>query len=114
MKRPQNTEHFTNKDILDIINDIRRHYARCSQEDRELAFEKKYPEFTRQHPHLCRMASEDNFDMDLLMLMLNLRESIDKQEVTFEDASKTVGQVMFDTYIKDKIPAAPPQGDAAE
>lgn len=106
MKRSRDNELFTKTDIMNIIREIRE--FKGNEKQKRDVFEKKYYEFALSHPHLFKMSCEDTFDMQRLEYMLALKESIDKKEVTFEDASKHFGQMMYDVYIKDKIPSAPP------
>lgn len=112
MKRSRGTTYFATGDILRIVKEIRQvvesnEYP--TENTRREVLEKRYPEFATRHAHLFTMACETNFDMDRLEFMLNLRDKVENKKVTFEDASKTVGQVMFDSYIKDKVPPPPSQ-----
>lgn len=96
---------ISSDDIRAIVADIR---AVCGMDKKKRDFcSKKYPEFAENYPHLFNLACEPKFDMNQLNYMLALRDSIDNNERTFEDASKEVGEVMFDKYIKDKL--KPPQ-----
>jgi hypothetical protein len=102
-KRPRDggASKLLSTEIVTIIKDIRA--ISGTEKQRQDTGAKRYPEFAEHYPHLFKLACEPAFDMSRLEYMLNLRDSVNNQKVTFEDASKEVGQVMFDTYIKDKI-----------
>lgn len=92
---------LSSDEIMTIIKDIRSMSG--TEKNRFDASTKKYPDFADKYPHLLKMACETTFDISRLEYMLNLRDSIDRKKVTFEDASKEIGQVMFDAYVRDKI-----------
>lgn len=94
-------DKLSSSEVMAIIKDIRS--INGTEKQRIDASMKKYPDFAEDYPHLLKMACETTFDMSRLEYMLNLRDSINHKKVTFEDASKEIGQVMFDAYIRDKI-----------
>ena len=52
------------------------------------------------------LIAEDNFDMDKLKYMLDMMRSMGEKQISFEDASKEVGQRLADEFVKplvDKI-----------
>lgn len=112
MKRSRGTTHFTSEEIMRIVDDIRScidgGMVAGGENARRQQFEKKYPEFADRHRHLFDMVCEDEFDRDRLKYMLAMRDSIEKNKISFEDASKEVGQKMFDVYVKPKIGGAAP------
>lgn len=107
MKRSRGTTHFTSKEIMQIVDDIRLSIdageVSGGENARRQEFEKKYPEFAQRHRHLFDMVCEDKFDKERLTYMLHMRDSIEKKEISFEDASKNIGQTMFDVYVKPKL-----------
>lgn len=107
MKRTREDDEskLSSDEIRKIIADIRGMVG-SEKRKRDLC-EKKYPDFFVKCPHLCKLACEETFDFAQLDYMLAMRDSIDKKERSFEDASKEVGEVMFDKYIKDKISHLP-------
>jgi hypothetical protein len=92
-------------EIMTIVREIREYTG--SDKRRKAEFEKKYPDFVERYPMLFQLACEPTFDLDRLEYMIKLRESIKTQETTLEDASKEIGQKMFDIYVKDRIPEPP-------
>lgn len=107
MKRSRGTTHFTSDEILRIVDDIRDSMTQGTvaggENARRQHFEKKYPEFADRHRHLFDMVCENEFDRDRLKYMLEMRDSIEKKDISFENASKQIGQKMFDVYVKPKI-----------
>lgn len=107
--RDEEGVQLSSDDIRTIVYDIR---SGCGTDKKKIdLYSKKYPEFAENYPHLFHLACEPKFDMAQLNYMLALRDSINNNERTFEDASKEVGEVMFDKYIKDKVQnmKTPPQ-----
>lgn len=88
-------------DIIRIVRDI----VNTSSMLRSVADSKdihtnKYPEFAKAFPVLFTSACEPNFDFVRFMYMMNMRDKIFNQATTVEDASKEVGQALFDEYVK--------------
>lgn len=87
--------------IMDIVTEIRNYDGPANR--RTEYFEKKYPEFVTNYVSLFTMACEPDFDIERLRYMLDLKNKIDQNKVSFEAASREVGQKMFDVYVKDKV-----------
>jgi hypothetical protein len=76
----------------DVMETIRtRHEAFCI----------KYPKFFDK-------LMEDPIDWQQLGYILNMYESVKDGHQTATDASKTVGQKMFDQYVAPTLPETPP------
>jgi len=93
---------YTNSEIISIIKEIRA-ADNLTQKDRARIFRRKYPEFADRFSSLFDMACTDNFDIACLESMLKLRERIIASEMSVDDASKIVGQGLFEKYVKDKV-----------
>jgi hypothetical protein len=94
--------------ILEIAKEI-QDYTDGGPATKKDVFEKKYPEFAKNYHMLFAMLCENGngFDMTMLQYMLNLRDKIDTDKVSFDNASKEVGQKMFDIYVKPNVPKTP-------
>lgn len=89
----------TPEHIYKIVNYIRN----STHEDKEKFFEEKYSTFKTKYPQLYKMACNDkDFDMANLNYMLNILSSVHKK--SSNDADVLVGQMLFDKYVKDKVP----------
>lgn len=104
-KRGRGDDKPSSAEIMSIVKEI--YDFDGSHKQKESVFSKKYPEFAENYKMLFSMACDSSFDFDRLQYMLNLRDKIDTKEVTFEAASKEVGQAMFDVYVKDVVPPPP-------
>lgn len=93
---------LSSDDLLVIVKKIQSHVG--TERDKQQLFEKEYPEFVTRYPYLFRMACEDKFDFERFQYMLNLRDRVEKSHITLDDASKEIGQRMFDVYVKDNVP----------
>ena len=62
-------------------------------------------------PTIFEMHYEGKLD-DTFFEMLKLRRSIEKGELTDDQASRIVGQKLFDKYVKPKLPETPAQPEA--
>lgn len=102
-KRPreEDDEKISSAELVSIVQDIQSHPG--NEHTRQQVFEKKYSKFAVAYPFLFKMACEETFDYDRFKYMLELRDKIDASKVSFEDASKEVGQRMFDTYVKHNV-----------
>ncbi len=87
--------------ILNIVTDICN--FKGSPNNKKEHFEKKYPDFVSNYVALFDLACQPNFDMNRLKYMLNLKDKIDEQKVSFDAASREVGQRMFNVYVKDVV-----------
>jgi len=92
---------LTADEIIKIVSEMRDMDA--LPKDRARYFKNKYPDFVERYPMLFEMACQTSFDMERFEYMINLKMKIDKKEDTVENASKEVGQKLFDTYVKPKI-----------
>lgn len=97
-----NNLEFSNSEIISIINEMRE-ASNLTQKDRARIFRRKHPEFAERFTSLFDMACSDNFDVACLESMLNLRERILANKMSLDDASKVVGQGLFDKYVKHKV-----------
>lgn len=93
---------YTNSKLLEIINEIREKYNienidNISDDDKK-DFESNYKFFTERYPFLSDMSLKKDIDMNTLYYMLDLREKIINNTMTFEDASKKVGNDMYTEY----------------
>jgi len=93
---------YSNAEIIRIIQEM-RHASNLTQKDRARIFRRKYPEFAERFSSLFDMACTDDFDIACLESMLKLRERILASQMSVDDASKIVGQGLFDKYVKDKV-----------
>ena len=63
-------------------------------------FENNYKLFIERYPFLSDMSLKKDIDMDRLYYMLALRQNIIENKISFDDASKKVGNDMFEEYHK--------------
>ncbi len=100
MKRTREVE-LSNEELLAIVQ-----VARCfdgPSKERRAMIERRYPDFVARYPILCDTVCEDNFDMERFRYMLDMRAKVAAHNVSHFDASKEIGQKMFDIYVKDKV-----------
>lgn len=101
-KRSRNAdEELSSDEILTIVRDIMT--APLTVKDKARVYRTKYPEFAERYEHLFNMACEPNFEFEKLEYMIRLREKVNTGRMTFENASKQVGQKMFDEYVKPMV-----------
>ena len=103
---PENGEHMSTEEIINIVEKI-AHY-KGSSKDKQRVFRKSYPDFAEKYPVLFEMSAQDDFDVNRLKYMLSLRSRVEQSKLSQYDASARVGQMLFDSYVKDKIKDAPP------
>lgn len=94
---------YTNEKLLEIISEIRQKYDIENDDisdDNKKDFENNYKFFIERYPFLSDMSIKKDIDMDRLYYMLALRQNIIDNKISFEDASKKVGNDMFNEYHK--------------
>ena len=101
-KREREESSLTSDEIVQIINDIVA--STIPPANKKSVFRKKYPEFIDRYPVLFDMATQPNFDMSRLQMMLRLRDSVVENNISQFDASAKVGKVLYDAYVKDILP----------
>lgn len=109
IKRKRDDSQLASPVLIEIVKEIQSFNG--TTKERTAFFEKKYPDFVSKYNYLFKMACESDFDFERFAYMLNLRDQITAQQVTLEDASKEVGQKMFDVYIKDNLPPPPTEAN---
>lgn len=86
--------------ILEIVERI----YKSTHVDKKVTFQNEYAGFAKQHPVLFEMACSNDFDFGRFKNMLLLKKSIDEGKISQHDASVKVGSVLYDAYVKDKLP----------
>lgn len=102
--REDTTDHISTQEIQKIVLEIA--CAAGTPKEKENTFRRRYPEFAERYPALFEMVCLPTFDMAKLQYMLQLREQVMQKERTIDDASKEVGQSLFDEYVKPVLPHA--------
>jgi hypothetical protein len=90
-------ETLQSSEIVSIVDEIIAFQG--TSEAREAHFKEKYPFFTESFPTLFSMACAPGFDYPRFKYMMSLRDAIHSQRRTLDDASKEVGQVLYDEYV---------------
>ena len=62
-------------------------------------------DFFDKYPTLFHMVSNNpyNFEMDRLVEMLNLKNKVTKNEVSYKDASVGIGYKYYDEFVKPNV-----------
>lgn len=92
---------YTNEKLLEIIKEVREKYDIENtdiSDDNKKDFENNYKFFIERYPFLSDMSLKKDIDMDRLYYMLTLRQNIIENKISFDDASKKVGNDMFEEY----------------
>lgn len=71
--------------------------------DKEREFQKKYPHFAERYPMLFKMACKPEFDRGRFEQILYMMSRVEKNEISYDNATKQFGQDMFDTYVKPNL-----------
>lgn len=96
---------YTNEKLLEIITEIRQKYdidnVDMISDENKKDFQENYKFFIERYPFLSDMSLKKNIDMNTLYYMLDLRKQIINNTMSFEDASKKVGNDMYEQYHKN-------------
>ena len=99
-------------EIIRIVKEIQN--SKLSVQSRQTFFRKKYNKFAERYSSLFEMACRPDLEMDKLEYMIRLRDRVNSGKTTLENASKNVGQRMFDEYVKPLVNEPPSiEGDYA-
>lgn len=85
--------------IKSIIEDIQH----SSRKDKELYFKQKYNEFSEKYPMIFKLSCDSKIDMKNLDFMLSMLSKMNNKEMTQDDASVKVGQMLYDKYVDPVI-----------
>jgi|SaaInl0LU_22_DNA_1037365.scaffolds.fasta_scaffold60142_1 hypothetical protein len=97
----------TNEDInsyeyIDrVVRDI--YESNILKKEKKAFFKRKYDKFAEKFPTLFEMSLKDDFDLNRFQYMMNLKKSVEANNISQHDASVKVGKVLYDDYVKDKI-----------
>lgn len=104
---------LSSSEIMRIVREIQN--SHLSEEQRKGFYSKRYVKFSECYKVLFDMACRPGIDMKKLEYMLTMREKVVKGTMSVDNASKHVGQTMFDEYVKPIVGDLPPtnsiQGD---
>lgn len=64
-----------------------------------------FKDFSLDYPALFNMIIDDpkNFDLNRLKHMLGMKEKIDNNELSNDEATKEIGQKYYDEFVKNKV-----------
>lgn len=70
-----------------------------------LTLKEEYEDFSYAYPGLFNLIIDDpnNFDMNRLIHMLNMKKKVENNETTYETASSQIGQEYYDEFVKPNI-----------
>lgn len=97
---------LSSSEIMRIVSEMQ--HSRLSEEQRKNFYSKRYVKFAERYRILFEMACRPDIDMQKLEYMLTMRERVLKGKVSIDNASKHVGQTMFDEYVKPLVGDVPP------
>lgn len=78
---------------------------KSNYEEFKLNTMRKFPKFHENYPTLFFMIVENptKFDMNRLKELLNLKKEVEENKISYEDASKNLGQKYYDEFVEPKI-----------
>lgn len=93
---------LTTEQIREKIKQIRTYLANpnnMSNEEKIKYLELTEPFFVERYPMLFDMATKEVFDFNSLNYFLGMRDKIINEQLSFENASKEVGQTWFNKHV---------------
>lgn len=111
MKRTHEEEsssspQYSSDEIIAIIQTIVSQSGTTKEKQR--IFRKSFPDFVEKYPNLFQMSCEPDFNVERLTYMLRMRDAVEQQKVTQHQASVSVGENLFQEYVKPLVDAVPP------
>lgn len=71
--------------------------------NKEEFFGEKYPDFKTANPVMFQVAVEGKMDLSRLNYMINMIDQIKNSQMTQDEASIEVGQVLYKEYVKPLV-----------
>jgi hypothetical protein len=93
---------LTTDEIREKVKQFRIYLANpnnMSYEEKIKYLEFSEPFFLERYPMLFDMATRNDFDYNSLNYFLNMRDKIINDQISFENASKEVGQTWFNKHV---------------
>jgi hypothetical protein len=103
----EQTEQYTTDEIIAIVQTIVGQSG--TQKEKHRIFRKSFPEFVEKYPMLFQMACEPDFNMERLVYMLRMRDAVNQQNVSQHQASVSVGENLFQEYVKPLVDSTNPK-----
>ena len=97
---------LSSSEIMRIVREIQ--LSHLSEEQRKGFYSKRYKKFSERYQILFDMACRPELDIKKLEYMLSMRENVLRGNMSVDNASKHVGQKMFDEYVKPIVGDTPP------
>ena len=94
------TNFITSEEIIKIIADIHSNGNKTNMKE----YMTKYPIFFKKFPKLFFAAFEKEFDMQLLQLMLDKRDTITSNKESYDNANEQVQETLNEKYVYPVIP----------
>lgn len=107
------TQAYSDKKLLEVVNKL---LVECKEEKminlsktnrpqyiRELR--SKYEDFSISYPGLFNLIMDNpfNFDIKRLRYMIEMKKSVEKNDISYEAASAKIGQEYYDEFVKPVI-----------
>jgi hypothetical protein len=105
MKRNHEESPYSTEEIIATIQTLTN--LPGSSKEKQRVFRKTHSDFVEKYPTLFQMACEPNFNMDRLVYMLRMRDAVEAQKVSQHQASVSVGENLFQEYVKPLVDANP-------
>ncbi len=94
------------KQEIATLLDLTKHFSAEKCQDNKIELSKKVPYlFMRSNTLFTKIINKD--DISEVYSFLDRIEKIVKKESNVQKESEEVGQVMFEKYIKDRLPSTP-------
>ncbi len=91
-------------DIMAAFRYIQTHAESVDARDREEHFGKLYPDLQQQYPFLFhKICTDPGMNLSTLEYMLQMRDALKSNNLDDKEASKQVGQAMFDSFVKPML-----------
>jgi hypothetical protein len=71
--------------------------------NKEEYFGEKYPDFKTTNPVMFQVACEGKMNLSRLNYMINMIDQIKNSQITQDEASVDVGQMLYKEYVEPKV-----------
>lgn len=65
----------------------------------------QFPDFEMNYNSLFKLCTSTDYDLNKLMLFIQMASSVQRKEITEHDASVQIGELLVNEYVKPKLNA---------
>ncbi len=95
-------------DILLICKKLHNSYLEGINKKKDIKtirneLKEQFPEFEMDYNSLFKLCTSEDYDLNRLLIFIQMASSIQKNEITEKEASVHIGEMLVNDYVKPKL-----------